>query len=313
MPPFGSLTGLDWLAQNSLRRFPLADDSSTKDTTDTFTLPDDLIVDFILPVSTAINYDPDGFLLREVAVFGQGVVLTFAYTADNVTFSEVGRVSVSASHKPNTSYFLNGTGSFFDSVGRVTIGRLDSVMELAGSFTFDLNGGRLVSTTIRPDVRGVSSLRVRNGSDLSDPIYGDVELVAGANISLQAVDESTIRINAVSGENLNIDCGCLTTADRSTAPCVRTINGVTANSQGDIQVVGFDCLSIESGQNSIVFKDACAQPCCTNNDISRVTEDLSRLISDVRTQGFTMSQFETRLINLHSLADAIAATGFIVT
>jgi len=51
----------DWLNENSLRNYPLADDATGLDTTGSFTLPKDLLVDAIFPVDTSLNLDPGGF------------------------------------------------------------------------------------------------------------------------------------------------------------------------------------------------------------------------------------------------------------
>jgi len=312
MPPFSSVVGVEWYNQNSLRKYPLADDASGTDVTNTFNLPHSLIVDLVIPISSATQYDPDGFVLREVAVFGLGIVVTFAYTADNSTFTEVGRISVSSTHTPNTTYFMYGTGAFSDVIARVTIGDIQETLATAGVFTFDRAGGRLVSTVIRPDIRGVSRLRVRNGGDVSDPIYGVVELVAGTNMTI-TVSGNQITFNAIDGANLNQDCGCLSTADRTQAPCIRRINGQQANSQGNIQFTGVNCITVQTGNNALTIKDVCSEPCCTVEDINKIISDLNSLTTDVRTQGFAQQKLENNLQQMQALANAIAATGFILT
>lgn len=314
MPPIGSITGVEWYNQNALRKFPLADTATGFDTTGTFELPTNLLVDLILPIPSASTYNPAGFYLSEVAVFGQGVVLAFSYT-DGVTPVEIARLSVSKTHTKNSSYFINGVGDYADVVGRATIGVLDSVMNFGGVYQFDLTGGRLVPTIIRPDIRGVSSLRVRNGGEVSNPLYGDIELVAGSNILLE-VDVSggnnNIIINAIDGNNLDASCECLTTSDRATPDCIRTINGVPAASNGNFQISTVGCMSVTSGTGGIKLEDTCSKPCCTSSELQTIVNDMTTLSNDVRTQGFTMKQLETRLMLLSSLQESIAATGFLI-
>lgn len=314
MPPIGSITGVEWYNQNSLRKFPLADTATGLDVTGTFELPTNLLVDLVLPIPSASSYDPSGFYLSEVSVFGQGVVLAFSYT-DGVTPVEIARLSVSKTHTKNTSYFINGVGDYADVVGRATIGVLDSVMQFGGVYPLDLAGGRLVPTVIRPDIRGVSSLRVRNGGEVSNPIYGDIELVAGSNIMLE-VDTSgnnnNIIINAIDGNNLDSSCECLTTSDRSVPECIRTINGVPAASNGNFQIDTVGCIAATAGTSSIKLEDTCSKPCCTSSELQTIINAMTTLSNDVRSQGFTMAQLETRLLQMSNLQSAISATGFLV-
>lgn len=307
MPPYNSLVGLNWYNQNSQRAYPLADQATKKDTTSSFTLPDDLIVDLILPVSYAANQSPASFHLMEVGVFGSGVTIKIGY--NNV---EVCKVSISSTHVENSSYFMYGTGDFSDSIAKITIGSLDATMEYGGVFQFDLEGGVLVPTCIRPDVRGVSSLKFQNGTDLSDPYYGDIELLAGSNIKLS--DESgKIRIDAISGENLNTDCGCAEDADRPLPDPIRTINGVVAPTvDGNIYVQSDRCITITNETNGLKLADVCSDPCCTSEELEKLLEDQRQLNKDIRLNYITLKELENRLLRMSDLASAISATGFIV-
>ena len=319
MPPTNSLVGVEWLNENSLRNFPLVDGASSKDVTGSFTLPQDVIVDLIVPVSYSAGLNPGKFHLYEVGVLGDGLTIKIGYggvhdgnvwtTAPEV----VCKASISAvTHTPNTSYLLFGEGDFADSVGKITIGELEAVQRFAGLFQFDLTGGRIVPTLIKPDIRGITSIKVRNGSDLSDPVYGDVELVAGTNMQI-VVDGQQITFNAIDGLNLNEDCGCVEGADRELPDPIRTINGVTPNSVGNINLNGLRCIQITSGTNQLNMADICSDPCCTSEELQRILDDKSVLTKDIRLNLLTVQQLETRLIQMESLVSAIEATGFIIT
>lgn len=328
MPIDSSIIGIEWLNGNSLRKFPLADDASCKDTTNTFQLPDDFIVDFILSVSTAGMFDPDGFFVSQVSVFGQGVVIVISYKSPASTpFTagtyEVGRVAISANaHTLNKSYFIQGTGNFEDSIGKITIGTMSTIIDQAGMYNFDVAGGKLVSTTVRPDIRAITSLKVVNGTDVSDPIYGDVILVAGRNIALE-VSGSDITINAIDGENLNVNCDCETVYDTALSPCIRTINGVKPNANGNISLSTSSCLSVSpintsnssagtASQGGITITDLCSTPCCTSQQINTLLKDQTTLATDIRTQGVTLVQLEAKMGQLDSIEAALRSTGFLL-
>jgi len=312
LPIPGTTIGLDWLAENALRKHPLADDATALDTTGEFSLPSELLVDAVFPINIAQGWNPDGFLVRELLLFGRGLVLVIAYTENDSTYTEVGRISVGVAHVENASYYMSGVGIFSGLTARVTVGRVDSALRAGGAFVFDRAGARLSGVVVRPDVSSVTSIRVRNGSDLSEPLYGDIELVAGSNVSLQITPSGDIRINAVSGLNLNTDCACAATTDRALTSPVRTLNGVSPNAAGNIFLVGTTCLTLSNLAAGIKFDNSCAKPCCTSSDLARLSTDIGQLRVDVREQTITIAQLEAKLSALQSLANAIEATGFII-
>lgn len=320
MPINSSIIGTEWLNVNALRCFPIRDDSDCTDISGGFKLPNDFLVDLSIPVSSAAQYDPDGFYISEVAIFGQGVVITFSYYNDGNSPAslpagkiDIGSVSVSASsHTQNRTYYIHGNDPFADTLGRVTIGTLDTILKSGGTFLFNLANTRLVSTTIRSDATGVSSLRVINGTDVSDAIYGDIELVAGNNVSF-SVSGNTITINAIEGAGLTASCGCASTSDVSLPPPIRTINGLPPNSNGNININATECVRIDSVQGGLSITDDCSTPCCTSEEINKIVTDQTQLNVDLRTQVITQQQLETQLIQLNALTEAIKATGLILS
>jgi hypothetical protein len=318
MPTVGGIIGLQWLAQNATRRYPLMDEATGKDITGDFSLPDDLLVDMLLPVNAADEYDPSRFHLYELAVFGHGVLLTFAHGGVyaggtwTTTPTVVGSVSVSAaSHQRNQTYFLAGVGDFVGTLGRVTIGSLSNVMQVAGAYRFDSNSAALLPTCIRPDIRGVSSLAIAAGTGSNTQLTGDLRLVAGSNIRLRLVDSSTIRIDAIRGEGLNEACDCA--GERVLSSPIRRINGISVSADGNFTLTGNECVTLTPIANGLRIEDTCSKPCCGSNEIEQVANDLKNLNLDVRTMHGTQRQLETQLMNLSALKAAIEASGIIVS
>ena len=309
MPLIESTVGIDWYNQNLLRKYPLTDDSTTQDSSTSIRLPDDFIVDFSLSIANFQSYDPAKFYISGVSIFGPGVVLTISYDAGTV----VGSVSISkAQHTVYQSYLFVGTGSFSDVFGVITIGSLDTLSTIAGSYTFALTDARFVPTTIKPDVKGITSLTVDNtGGEVFGPLTGDVILTAGTNIHLE-VSGQTVTINAVSGANLNQSCDCEGSDDITLGDPIRTINGIPPVN-GDMTVNGTGCLSVNSLTNGLELEDTCADPCCDSRELEEIQAKINQLNIDIRTQLFLMQRLETNLTQLDSLADAIAATGFILS
>ncbi len=285
---------LEWLNANSQRRYPLAEDASGKDTTGSFTLPADFLLEVDLPVHSGLNISLDRFFIYKLAAYATGFVITVGYQPASGDPVVVGTSLVSRDvHSQNDMYALGGVNDFADTVGKVVIGRLDAIDEQpAGSFTFSLDNARLEPDCIRPIIRGVSALRVVSGTEISEPLYGDIELVADENIQLVPVivsgQDPQIRISAIKGEGLAEECVCEGNDD---GPCVKRINGIPPTPAGDFAILGNDCLKVDGIKNGVRLSDTCSQPCCGCEELEAITRELKRFGS----QATTVDNFVTRL------------------
>jgi hypothetical protein len=271
---------VEWPNVNAQRKYPFSQDATLK--AGDFTIPNDFIVDFLLPVNTAVipTIDPSAFHVSQLGVFSNGVTVTFAY--NGVAFATLS-IPV-ASFDGYGVHIVQGTGAFFDSQGWVTLGSLTNVMKYPGAWSFDEDSGRLHPMTIRPDLRSVASVTVVNGDDISAPVTGDLALIAGANFRFR-VDTSgakpQIIFDGISGDGLEEDCEC---EELDTdAPCIRRISGVTPNAAGDIQLLGSTCVAITAGQHQLLIDDECSEPCCDCRELIVVTNTLDQMLNQMLT------------------------------
>ncbi len=295
------LINLEWLNLNSQRNYPLADFATSVDQTGAFTLPTDFLLSLYFPVNAGNGVDPSLFYLQQISVFATGYVITIGYN-DGVTYPAVASTVVAASsHVEGNSYALPGLsslaggfavaalGGFDDSVGQVVVGRLDSInLQPPGTYTFAPNGGALDTDCIRPTLRGVSSLIVVTGNDHSARIYGDVELTAGDNVRFTTVSGLTsdgpftsIRIDALSGENLSTPCVCAGAV--STSPPITSINGVPPDASGAFHFSAGQCISVTTADGVITLADTCSKPCCGCEDLSTVMDQLTHMGDEAST------------------------------
>ena len=226
--PTGNIWNIGWLNANSQRSYPLSETATRYDVSSSIQIPNDLLVDMVimLPASNLVN--TSGFYVKSLAVFSLGAIITLGYDGKSVAVASVPH----SGFTKNSSYRLVGEGDFLDLSGSVTIGSLDNLLNIIpGFYVFDIDGARIESTVIKPDIRGVSSISIINGIDQSDKLYGDIILVAGQNIRFSTASQSNIiRIDAVPTD-LAKDCPCDTSAEK---PCIKTVNGVGANHDGDL-------------------------------------------------------------------------------
>jgi len=280
---YGSgIWNVPWLNENSQRNYPLSEEATLKDVTGSFKLPLSLIVDFVFPVHATFDIEPDLFHLLNVGIFGDVVTITIGYNG-----SPIGSVSVSTTtHEINQSYFIHGSGDFFDSIGKITVGDLTETVAAGGSYNFDVAGGRFEPTTIRPNIKGVTAMVAVTGQDRSDYLQGDIELVAGRNIEFTVVntpgENPRIRIDAVSSTGLEEDCICGNLTEDG--QCISTINGVAPDADGNIELVSADdCLEIAtgSGEAQLLFRDKCSKSCCGCEELDTVVSDMNILQAEI--------------------------------
>lgn len=278
-----------WLNQNSLRNYPLSEEATLKDISGGFKLPEDFIVDLIFPVHSTAELEVSKFHIGRVSIFGTGVTVTLAH--DGVF---IGSVSIDAgAFTRNQTFFISGSGDFFDSVGKIVIGTLATILKSAGSFTFDLAGGRLEPAVVAPDIRGVTGLRTQNGNDLSALAQGDVILKAGRNILFEAVPGAgpvpdILVVNAIDGEGLNVPCEC---DDLPEGDPIRTINLIPPDDAGNFELVEDECIKITEIENGLQLEDECSKPCCGCSELNVIEQDIQRMNDQV----LSLQSFAQRL------------------
>lgn len=270
---------LEFLNHNSQRSYPLAEQTSARDITDSLTIPDSFLIDLVLPIDGRLSVSPVRFFLYQLGIYSTGYRLVIGYASDGGVIVAAEANIARQSHVEHNQYPLAGVGDFIASTGSVTIGKLAEIDKLpTGLFTFELEHTQLERTAIRPMLSGVSFIRVVNGNDVSAPIYGPVELVAGNNVSIAVApavgDTNRIQINAIDATGFNADC----TADTAPGQPIYFINGEPPQEDGNFQFRGDMCLSIEAIENGLQLRDDCSQPCCG-------CEELEALVSQIQQFG----------------------------
>ena len=274
---------LEFLNHNAQRSYPITADSTGTDITGSFNIPDDFLVVLDIPVAFVDNIESGRFFIRQIGVFSSGMQLIFSYDLSASVF-DVGTALIPATTSTRNSVFsVGGISPYEDVVGKVVIGKLDTIQQQsAGLFNFTLDDARLEPQTIRPMIRGLSSLSIENADGLeSEKFYGDIELVAGTNVQISTakVDNVTqITISAISGEGTIAECICEGAAAHT--PCIKTINGIGPTSTGNFNLVGDTCIKIESSENGVNIRDTCRTPCCGCEELEKITEELTTFAND---------------------------------
>lgn len=291
---------LEWLNHNSQRHYPLTDEASGNDTTSSFQLPEDFLVELDLPIHAGLDVDPAKFFIKQIGVFGTGFSIVIGYDAVSGPIDVATALINRNTHVRNQTYGLGGVGDFDDTFGKLTLGRLDAIdKQPDGIFTFDVEETRLTPSAIRPIIRGVSSISVRSGLNVSARLVGDIELQAGQNFQivpiLVAGQDPILRFSAIQGEGLDEECIC---EGEAVGPPIRRINGIPPTPAGDFTLLGNTCLEVTGIDNGLKLDDVCSEPCCGCVELEAITRDLEAFGAKATTLENFLVRLESSVSNM---------------
>jgi hypothetical protein len=301
-----SYWNVQWLDHNGNRSYPLAEDATKTDTSGSFVLPDSFLLELYFPVHAGLAVDTTKFYLQRLSVWPTGYSLSLGYDDGSASPPVVATAIIpAATHVEYNSYALAGSGDFDDCVGKIVIGSLADInLQPAGDFTFAPAGGKLDTDTIRPMIRGISSLAITVGNQTSARIYGDVELVPGRNmqITITALGnpatgaKTQIRFDAIEGAGLTDTCEC--TGQAQPGPCIRTINGIPPDAHGGFTLVPGDCMAITPGTNALALQDTCSNPCCGCPELQALTQELAHFGDEALTLQNYVNNMKSQVDNM---------------
>jgi len=289
----------EWLNVNAGRAFPLAENSSRLDKTGAVRLPDSLLV------AAQINMTPDyrdgTFFIGEVTVTADIINLTVSFVTAVGEARNIAVIGVSVSaHRENRSYAFVGEGEDSSILGTLTIGNLvDTIREVPGRIEFSSSSTQFEVSALFVSVQALEAVELYNGDQLVKRFHKVLRLRAGENIRLSYVDNDpdVIRIDAISGENLVTpeDCGNAIPIP----PCIRTINGVSADESGNFTLDGGDCIDVQVSTGIIELQDLCARSCCGCTELQSLVDGLlsvEQQIAQYRQQFNSVVTQQTQMI-----------------
>lgn len=293
----------EWLDANSDRHYPLTAESSGVSTDGSFTLPEDFLVacQIFLPYYENLELE-HFFLYKLISDPVAGASLTFGglYNSEPV---EIATVDISRRHHhPFKVYPVKGLNAWSEAVGTAVINRFDSLdQQPAGEFVFTPETARLESDAIRFMVRSVPYIRIRNGQSVSPPIYSPIIFKAGYNCRIDSwpleINNGTplvqIVINAIEGEGLNKPC---TTGLED--PPVRFIGSAAPTNDGNLLIVGSDCIKVEPIEHGLRLENVCAEKCCGQEELELLTHEAERLDKQLANLEYFVSRLEREVTTL---------------
>lgn len=282
-----------WLDENSDRAYPLVDAATRLDTGGVFTLPNDLVVD--ARISAPSSLDGARFFISRTSAYGSGLVLTIA--VDGV--GDVASVTVPLANFSDYSAFAIAPLPGYNVSGTMVIGNGASAIAAgSGSYTFTLAATRFLPTVIYPGGAGVTSITFRDGFGVDSKLTGDVVLAAGDNTAV-SVSGQTITIGMTTGVVIDDPCPCVDAGGRDRT-AVKSVNGVTPDSAGNLTVIPVGCVGIGIVNGQLQLQDNCATPCCGTPEIQTLTDAVNNIQAYLATLANGSAALESAVRNLQA-------------
>lgn len=260
---FDGIRSLEWASHNEARSYPLVVTADGRSLDNLFTLPNPVVLAVYLFLPWDRDIDPSRFFLSQVANLGASVRITLAYNdgGNNAQVVATAEIPKTGQGQPIVRKWVPDT-LWPDAAGSVTLGSLHTLSSLPlGVFDFEFAHTQLEVDCIRPSARNLSGIQVDNGSETFDIATGLVNLIAGENIRLrveQSGNTHDIWIDSVNTEGLQTDCEC---GDTLSDP-IRSILGIRGDANGNIDLIGAKCLTIEASPGVLQINNPCSTPCC---------------------------------------------------
>lgn len=278
----------EYLNENQHRNYPMTDAASARDETDSMNLPQTLMADMVLNVPA--TSDMAKFFISNVIIRSLSVDITVSYEKPDTSIIEIGVFSeipmdsgVHSVHNISTSPQTLTADKEFEAVtGSVTVGLVDDVKSIPGSWDFSLANGNLITSVIHAGLIGVRQITVG-----PDTFSGNIVLREGTNITIDSEydainDKYILTISAA-----DVDTGLTLQNDQNVfdalvaefgEPLTR-INGVAPDDAGNFILSGLDCTEISNVAGGASINNPCAKPCCDKSYLDGAYDNLAELNS----------------------------------
>jgi len=270
----------NWLVENTQRAYPLQYGHQATDTTAAVTIPENLLAAAQI---TLVYYFPSTLYISKVSYIGDFIELQISGYPGAFTFdagTTLGTVTI-PTNAADFSVFqiVPTTAGLREIAGNITIGSLETVLNWpSGVFSFAPTATRLEFDVVRPSVPGLRSLKLLDGDSVTTEIIGKAVLKAGANIKLALsanLGYQAVTISAVSDANYSDGCTCDAVAIG--AP-IRQINGVSPDSNGNINLLGAGCYEFKTQTAGLQIINTCNDPCCGCDQLDAVFVEVKKFV-----------------------------------
>jgi hypothetical protein len=270
------VTYQEFLNENSHRRYPMTDAAPARDVTDSFTIPDSLIVNMQLCAPTGALAG-GLFFISSVVIrrYTVDVGISYKPTA-GLAFAIGSFLNIDTTGGTNIDYVFVplpqsqiANQTYYDMTGSITIGSPEASTLTPGAWEFDETSTELNAGIVNEGLTQVRSIQVG-----SNRFYNNIILKEGSNVTLTPVydsltDTTTITFAArlsssVGALTLEDDVDILNALTSIYGVPITTINTMPPTDSGDFTLAPMDCVNITalSPATGVSIENPCSTPCC---------------------------------------------------
>lgn len=278
------MTDYQWMSHMAAQTYPLADQVTGLSVTSQL-LPKYLILDMRILVPEATGtVDGNAFYISRVQDQGASLSIYIGYNGIQVAVG---------SGIPKTLTMTQPAVQHWYTLTALQGGSLSWVSKLTGSIcvgptnTYDIGTQVYTasSTKLNRNVISVIGKLTYLQAIKVDQVYYDgiVQIQAGQGVSISATVEDQVTTLTISVDRTyvtqTVQQSVVQQLNASTgATPITSINGVTPDSSGNIQISGVDCVDVVAqGQGGLIVKNPCSKPCCDSTNMQSTVIALQAL------------------------------------
>lgn len=332
-----SFNALEWLEKNMACNYPIADDCSCVATSGAV-LPSSFLADLHITTPPTGDANADSrFFISDILRTGDSFQVIVSYMMpNNEAFAFMKSAAIPTSVRAGSpvdsrtfnllplSSIPESYSQLRDATGSLIVGTCVDMTESGGyKFHYLYNSApntAILSTLITQTLSSFRKVTFINSDGGSFEFTDNFTLQAGDGIEFST--SSTVNPSGTTDVTLTIlrvpnqaeQAATYKTAAQVIAAVkaalgniVTSINGVTPVN-GNISLVGGDCVSVNSDEHSLVLSNPCSKPCCSEVDTSDVKDALINLESAKDVLTGLLNSINTQLIGMQArLSSLIAA------
>lgn len=289
------MTDLDWISYRATQSFPLADQVSGI-SQQGVAINDSLLLDLMIYIPQQFQVDHNQFYLKEIKQQQNTITLIIGYKGQECLISSGIPKTIGMTNTISDRYFILAPVAsqnfewFFKLTGSVTLGNTIEYTE--GTLSFDLNNARLNrSCIIVLDIKKDKYIQSITVGD--DVLTGNITLEAGQGILIDVIYNDKDSLINISLDPQFIQQKMKQKLQVFGTP-IRTINSKSPDANGNININGTDCVSVNTvGIGTLTISNPCSKPCCGSEDI----ENLEASLQIVKGQQDVLKQYYVNMAN----------------
>lgn len=259
-----AIDNLDFLNLNSLRNFPIKEGKSREDLLGVLTIPNQLIVDLQLAISySAVTR----YYISRITNLMSAISIEISDDSNTL----IGTFSINVDlHTKYKRYDFRPAPDFVGASGAITINSLDELLSgPVGTYDFSIDNTELEMRASVPSTEGINRIRFVNVDGTSFTLTGDIEIDARTNLRFKDGGGNRVIIDAGDGLGLNTLC-------QDTIACIKTINGIGPDEEGNFTLDFSDCAQLTPipANTGLLLEDNCCKPCVGCSDLGDLTSRL---------------------------------------